>query len=544
MKWGSMIGSAAALLLLFCGCFAPPSPEERLEDLLDSRGSVQIRIDGTAALQQWQRYCESAGNQLQQAPVPQERKDAWMRMLSAADLGLQLLGLDDALFFGASSRNLPQESGDAVFRNRAALLHGGKSSDGALWRFFGADRDLTGEIGAVPGNALLAADFALDPAPVFRAALRLLGILAGRPGQQINDGGILDGLCGEYAALILSLPPRPEGSSLGIMLVIPDRNGRIFGLFAKYFQSPREDMVVIPFAGADKREVAYLRRDPENGTLTFFNSLRCEAAFGNPDLALLQENPEFQRIAQGIPQRGCGFFYFSPRLGAELQGFLPEGLPLEIPETFGIVGKSEDGLHLEMNSRWDWNTFCAAAAVFHAAGNGADRWLQHCIALQKTVHFAMEHDGCARNLTALGKGLREYAKTHNGAYPVPSELPGCLELASVPGVETAHFVCPAATGDTPAAGKLDYDHLSYVYFGGAGTDAPAKRPLFMDFPANHAGTFAVLFADGTVERFPFAGTANCRRAVSILQAHYRYSEKEFMALLRVADDLDRRFGLK
>ena len=536
----SMIGGTAAALLLMCGCFAPPSLEEKLDASLDRQASTLIRLNGTAALRQWQKYCEDAGAQILQMPADAEQKGALMRMLSAADLGLRLLGAEDVLLFGASSAPLPQEPG--IFRNRAALLHGPASAKGAFWSFSGADRDLAGEIGAVPGNALLAADFAWDPAPVCRVALRLLGLLSGRPGDPVKDGGILDGLQGEYGFLILPLPPRPDGGTLGIMAVMPDRNGRIFDLLSKYFGSPREDLVVLPLA--DKGDAPYLRRDRENGTLTFFNSVRCEAALGNAETVLLPELPEFQRISSGIRPHGSGFFYCSSKLGAALYRQFPGMLPVELPETFGVIRKSEDGLRMEMNSRWDWNTIAAAAAISCAVRNGAEEWLKHCIVLQRTVHLAMEHDGCVRNLKALGGALKEYAKTHNGAYPAASELPGSLELASVPGVQTAWFLCPAATGDTAAAGKLDYDHLSYVYFGGGSEKSPAKRPLFMDFPANHGTTFAVLFADGTVERFSFDGTANCRRAVSILQAHYRYSEKDFMTLLRVAEDLDRRFGSK
>lgn len=108
---------------------------------------------------------------------------------------------------------------------------------------------------------------------------------------------------------------------------------------------------------------------------------------------------------------------------------------------------------------------------------------------------------CSVSLKQIGLACEMYANEYAGAYPpdfVTLAKGNYLDLYKV-------YVCPAtkhkpAESPEPFAGK---QYESYAYFG-AGLkkrDATAETIIAADQPGNHKDSFAILFADGHVQRY-------------------------------------------
>lgn len=521
---------------------------------LDSDGTYYYIANKSGALKALESYAAELTNALLNSKLPEENRARLAGMIHTVMLVFSLAGLGGELGCGASSIELPAAQGELpYFRNTAFLCHGEKPANGLIWQLFGTrNRDLSADLGAIPADALFAADFEFYPAAAAMTAERLLAGLRRENGAPvINDSTlkVLQNIGGEWSILLIPLRTQGKGNGglpFGLMIAATDRDGSGYRMLASMLEaSPAApELLLPPLPGMARRDAARIVH--ADGMTIFYSSMQCVSRLAESQ-TMLKDTPGYAALAQKLPTEGVGFVYNSERLGELLADFFRRNgelvLPVDLPNQLIIVGRTENGAKAVGNSNWDYNIASLEFSLLPLVGSLTGKVTEMFEDLQFAAQEKANQDACLKNLELLAAAFSQYRAKHH-ALPPAGELDGLKALLRDGNVTPAQLLCPAASGDAPAASAaaLNYGNVSYVYFGPWGKGTNGELPLLADWPLNHPDQFNVLLNNGSIVTFQVENLENCRRLVSFLHSRYKYSEAEFKKMLEIADKLDRMFS--
>ena len=543
-----------------CGCHTTepaettPTLHEQITSRLNPGGSYYQYSDLTATLAAFYAYGDRVSQAILQSDLPPADRERLAGLLNTVMLGISLAGVDGELAGGASSvpLNLPPDS-PVRYRNVSCAGYGPGTEQGLLWQLFGTkNRDLREDLGAIPANALLAADFEFYPERVLEIVERIAANFQkeGRPGLTIPAGlrEFFPALGGEWCVVVLPVPSEKQDGGLPISFLVgmPDHDNKIFRKLTHFEETPEAGTTrklsqlgaVLPFtpvlmAGAD--------------SLCLYSDEQAIPAF-KEGIPVLADTEQFAALTSGLKMEGTGFFYSSAGLGTLLTTLTPGifngvAIPVELPDQLYIMRKEPNGLLVEGNSGWDLNTTQLGLSLMPMLMQLSAGTFNRVENLRDSAQEAAAFQECGSHMEQFRQGLAAYADAHDGRFPAGDDLEGLRELIAAGNIPPAVAVCPAARGDHPAADaeNFGYDNCSYVYFGGATRQSSPHLPLLVDWPFNHRDRFHVLFVNGEVRSYPLENLNSCRRLVSFLHSEFKYTEPEFRKLLQTADKLDAKF---
>lgn len=548
-----LLGSAA-MLVLAAGCrtaaeTAPVALRDKVEAEIDLRGSSYRYCDHTASLAFLRAYGDRLAAALLASDLPENERAKAAAMVKTLLYGLTVAGIDGQIATGSSSSALAVPAGSPVaFRNRTALFHA-PGEEGILWRLFGtANHSLAQDLGAVPADALLAADLHFEPA-LLGELVKSLHTLSGGSDNlyDLQLKPILEAMGGNWGILVLPLGAAADGDGdeVGVIVAMPDRDNRLFKLIARMRNAAATDELILPPLSGLSAESPLLTR-LDNGITVFYSSARARDRFV-AEQPRLTATPEWPRLSAGLPQSGAGFVYLSGNTGAWLTRLIARhagiAIPVELPNALCIIEKRPDGLVFTTNSSWDIATGELVTALAPAAVLFSRKALSNFEKLRGDSVRRAELESCRTRFGIWKEIFKNYAAKHQGNYPADDEIPGLLEIARAEKVAPGMFLCPAAHGDK-AALKLDQvgpDNISLVYLGGTNSASSPYRPVLFDWPLNHRDRANVLFANGEVQTIDLERLRSCRRLISYLHSVHRYDAREFQDLLNRADRIDAKY---
>ncbi len=552
MKHLLLVPLAALLALTGCATSAPTA-RERVEASLDRDGDTFVYRNQTNAIKTLRAYGDEVAAALLRSQYPAAEREKLAGIVNMVMLGLEQAGLDGEIASGASSKALPGNNATVRFRNRMFFYHG-PQTDGTLWRLFGTkNRDLAPDLAAVPADALLAADFSFYPLEMVELAAKLNGAANGALGDAKLDEirPVLEGLGGEWGVLLFPLPPAEEGQApgVGFVLMVPDRDNRLFNMLAELTGNKNKDEINLAFAAAKLKEVPVMAR-LEN-MIVLYSSRRAADRYAE-ERPRLVDQPEYKELAAGLPTSGSGFFFSRAGLGDFLVRQFGDGkpspIPVPLPNQLYLAEVCPDGIGVVGNSSWDLPTYEIAGSLLPLAIAGVTRSRELTADNEAEAKARVElrnqaFEGCRKQLEKIDRALRLYAESHQNKFPAENDIGGLRALLKDGKITPADLICPAAAGDEPAENpeKFGADNTSYLYFGGLSLESAPMLPLVVDWPINHENRFNVLFVNGQIKSFELENLKSCRRLVSFLHSEYKYSEADFRRLLDTADRLDREY---
>ena len=222
----------------------------------------------------------------------------------------------------------------------------------------------------------------------------------------------------------------------------------------------------------------------------------------------LVDTPEFKRLSAGLPERGNGFGYNSPRLAKivqEVQGKFMGDSPVaafqKLQGMDNVMGYNvtlvrDDGILSVGNANVKTNEVIMTQALLLPATLMGGAMLP---ALNSARHKA-KSIGSASNLKQLGLGLKQYAMDNDDKFPAADGAAGLEELRKGSYLADAKlFVSPmSATAPAKEGEPLTEATVDYCYFGGFGEADPATLPLAVENPKRVKGIVNALFLDGHV----------------------------------------------
>lgn len=564
-SWCRIVACASGVLffVFLTGCSSPVDPDfAAVSAQLDSGGTYYRISDSRELFQTAGALYSQVERSLAEASAGNEKV---MIAASALKLAVRFSGISGCRWSGASSIRLPDVV-EKTYRNKTFYLLP-ENTPGIIWQIPGKEnRPLLQELSGLPADTLFAGDFILD--------LQQTGELlaASQNGNQLLDphcrmifgAGIRDmlkNISGEWGFAVFPAEHDPE--EYEFVLTLPEHGGKIFKalcLFAKNMPGARRDtgLLQLHFPGKSFSPVITWADD----CLTVFSSGYAREHFLASGTKLGSQ-PDFKRLAYGLPENGLGIFYSA--------GVRPETRTLVLPvgndqisvdpsvfdrPQMTVTVRGKNGLSVISNSGFDLQASDFVNLAVQPVAAILENWKTIAGFLPEKL-FASTVDvpssrsdqpvrntdaerACRKNFDRIAGAFSAYAKKHGGM-PDDMDIAGIRKVVAAGGVSLTDLVCPGSRDEAVSSAELlDFNSCSYVYWGAWRSGHP-KLPLLIDRPENHGDRFHVLFNDGSVELLQLRNSRSFRRIAGFLHTGYSYSEDDFRELIRRAAELDRLF---
>ena len=527
MKMKFFLPYTAMVLCLLTGCMLPE--QQGAAKYLPASDICYSVTDQSTLFRNLNAAADRLQLSIMQSDLPEQQKRENLILLAAVRLAAIHCGLNETLSSGTSSTRI---DGQEPRFNTTRVLAAAPGNAGVLWHCLSAGTlDIKETLARLPADTELAAAVRLETTGIctpLRGTARPLfpdrefsGIE--KWAESLSGTWLLSGRAGE--------------SGICLELRIPDRNGTVStwlrsqlpfqedGVWLKTLEQQQLPFSVQLLPGEILLVAGEPLPVPEDGSLLL--------------------HPEIQKRLQFLPQKGAGLVYLSCQ--AENSFFLGENRWDNIrmtPEILGVLSAKPDALILNSISDWDPASENILLPLlwkkpfpFFADGLKIGKLARNSILVRQ------ESEECSGRMQPIKKALFTFAAKNGGKFPEKNDVEGLRELLQTGLLKPEDLICPAATGDSPAAdaGSFSPDNCSYIYVGGSTGQTPADFPLVMDWPLTHKARFQVLTAGGEIRTIHAGELDSCRKMVSILQSNHLYPEKDFRRLLEVADKLDSIF---